>query len=580
MSAGTAAPAQVAARAAGLTAAEAAARLERDGPNRLIAPEGPHWARRIARNFTHLFALLLWAGAALAWPAGMPELSVAIVAVILVNATFSFVQEYRAERAVGALRQMLPQRVRVRRGDRQVEVAAEDVVVGDLVLLAAGDRVAADARLTSRTELRADMSALTGESVAVPRRSGGPDDLAQLFAGTFVVAGAGEAVVSATGMATELGHITALTQGAARHPSPMELQMARITRVVAVLSVTLGGLFFLAAGALGMDTTDRLLFAIGVIVANVPEGLLPTVTLSLAMATQRMARRNALVRQLSAVEALGEATVICTDKTGTLTANEMTVRRLWTPAGTAEVEGTGYEPAGSVHPVAGSPRLDDLRALALAAALCNDAALHRTADGWQMVGDPTEGALLTLARKLGLDPEEELRRRPRLSAVPFDSERKRMSTVHADGGALTAYVKGAPASVIDRCRLDDTTRREASAAAEAMARASLRVLAVARREGADPDAGAEVEHDLELLGLVGMEDPPRAEVAPAVARCRHAGIRVIIVTGDHAATAEAVARRTGVIDGPARVLDGAGLDALDDAALLGGCAGRTPSSRA
>ena len=266
---------------------------------------------------------------------------------------FSFVQEYRAERAVAALGRILPHQVRVRRDGRQTELRAEDIVPGDLVVLSAGDRVPADAQLVWDARLKVDMSTLTGESKPVWRRTGSDDGgegieaVDRVFAGTYVASGAAEAVVATTGMRTELGRITSLTAGAERHDSPLELEMRRVTRVVALLSVSLGAAFFLLAGSLGMGATERFLFAIGVIVANVPEGLLPTVTLSLALATQRMARRNAIVRRLSAVETLGETTVICTDKTGTLTENQMTVTRVWLPSGELDVDGTGYSPAGA-----------------------------------------------------------------------------------------------------------------------------------------------------------------------------------------------------------------------------------------
>jgi len=338
----------------GLTTAGARRRLAEVGPNVLAAPERPRWMRRFARNFVHLFALLLWAGAGLAALAGMPELSIAIACVIVVNAVFSFAQESRAERAVEALRRILPQSAVVRRDGRRQQVDAEELVPGDVLLLAAGDRISADARLLSSVELRVDMSTLTGESRPVARHVTGPDAgsgldaPALVFAGTHVFAGTAEALVSATGMATELGRIAGLTQRAERLRSPLELEMDRVTRVVAVLSVTVGAAFFVFAGALGMGLTERFLFAIGVIVANVPEGLLPTVTLSLALATQRMARRNAIVRRLSSVETLGCTTVICTDKTGTLTANEMTVRRVWIPGAEFDIEGTGYPPEGWV----------------------------------------------------------------------------------------------------------------------------------------------------------------------------------------------------------------------------------------
>ncbi len=564
------------AAAAGLTSERALLELERLGPNVLAETERPRWLLRFGRNFTHLFAVLLWVGALLALLGGQPPLAIAIVAVIVVNAIFSFAQEYRAERAVEALRGILPQRVRVRRDGRPREIAAEEIVPGDVVLLAAGDRVCADGELLQEIELRVDLSTLTGESRPVRRQVAGdshgrtgieaPD---RVFAGTHVVAGSGEALVTATGMDTELGRIAQMTQRTGRHPSPLELEMGRMTRLVAIMSVTIGAVFFVLAGSLGMGVTERFVFAIGVIVANVPEGLLPTVTLSLALATERMARRNAIVRRLSSVEALGATTVICTDKTGTLTANEMTVRRIWIAGTGLEVTGAGYAPQGIVETVGDQPDPAALAELARAGALCNDATLEAGRGRWTIIGDPTEAALLTLAHKVGLDPAAEANRYPRRRELPFDSARKRMTTVHASPNGLTAYVKGAPGTVIPRTTLDDAGRRAVLAEADGMARDSLRVLAIARRTGIRPtDDGDELERELELLGLVGMHDPPRPEVAEAISRCRGAGIRVVMVTGDHGLTAEAIARRIGLIEGRAAILDGAALDRLDDRGLV------------
>jgi P-type Ca2+ transporter type 2C len=571
-----AAPGEVTQGAPGLTSAAAERALQRVGPNALAEAEQPHWLARFARNFTHLFALLLWGGAALALLGGQPALSIAIVAVIVVNAIFSFAQEYRAERAVDALRKILPQRVRVRRDGGPREVTAEQVVPGDVLLLAAGDRVPADGDLVVAVELKVDMSTLTGESRPVRRHTSvgahgreGIEAPDRVFAGTHVVAGTAEAVVTQTGMATELGRIAQLTQQAQRHLSPLELEMARMTRLVAVMSVSIGAAFFLLAGTLGMGLTERFVFAIGVIVANVPEGLLPTVTLSLALATQRMARRNAIVRRLSSVETLGATTVICTDKTGTLTANEMTVRRVWTPLADLEVAGAGYAPVGEINARSGHLGIPELQELARAGALCNDATLVEADGRWQVIGDPTEGALLTLARKAGLDPTIESHRLPRRGEAPFDSGRKRMTTLHDTSDGRTAYVKGAPGSIVGRTTLDATARARMLEAADALARESLRVLAVAKRTGCPLDMAADAaEERLEFLGLVGMHDPPRPEVAAAVHRCRQAGIRVIMVTGDHGLTAEAIAQRIGLLSGRASILDGARIEGLDQQALV------------
>jgi len=552
----------VPAAAPGLSSEEARRRLESAGPNVIAKAEGPSVVAQLAANLVHLFALLLWVGALLALVGGMPELSAAIVVVILVNAVFAFVQEHRADRAVEALRDMLPHRVTVRRDGESTEILAEEVVPGDALLLAAGDRVAADADLVVSTDLRVDESTLTGESKPVA-----PE--AEVFAGTYVTAGAAEATVTATAMDTRFGRIAQLAQETERERTPLERELGRVTRLVAILSLSIGALFFVVAGALDMDLSDRFVFAIGVMVALVPEGLLPTVTLSLALATQRMARRNALVRRLSSVETLGETTVICTDKTGTLTENEMTVQRVWTLERELVVEGAGYDPFGRFltdgEVVDPAPLAELLRA----GLLCNDARLAQGHAGWGVVGDPTEGALVVVAEKGGLRHEAEAARAPRLRELPFSSERKRMTTIHLSGDERIAYVKGAPELIVPRSRLSGPERDRVVAAAEAMEHDALRVLALARRvlPAEAGETAEEIETDLEFLGLVGMLDPPRAEVPDALRRCRTAGIRVIMVTGDNGRTAEAIGRRIGLVDGAVHVIAGHELAALDDATL-------------
>jgi len=549
--------------AAGLTGEEVLARQAQFGPNVLAEPPRPSRLRQFGSQLVHLFALLLWLGAALALVGGLPQLTAAILVVILVNAVFAFAQEYRAERASEALRRVLPQTARVRRDGEEREVPAEELVPGDIVVLAPGDRVSADAEVLVRHELRVDNSTLTGESRPVE-----PERL--VYAGTHVARGTAEVAVVATGMATEFGRIAALTQRGKEEPSPLEVELRRVTRVVALVSFGLGSLFFVVAGFLGMGLEERFVFAIGVTVANVPEGLLPTVTLSLALGTQRMAKRNALVRRLSAVETLGETTVICTDKTGTLTENQMTVERVWSlEHGWFEVEGAGYEPFGrflhngqvtSAHP---------LRELLRCALLCNDARLAPGPAGTEIVGDPTEAALVVVAEKGGLRHEHEVARRPRIRDIPFDSTRKRMTTVHLVGGRRIAYVKGAAEVIVPRTTLDNDDQARVLAAAEEMERGALRVLAFARRVLPDGvETADDVERELELLGVAGMLDPPRPEVAAAIADCRVAGIRVIMVTGDSGFTAEAVARRIGLVHDDAHVIGPVDLDALADEELL------------
>ena len=543
----------------GLTSAEAETRLIEFGPNVLAEPSRPGHVRLLLANVVHLFALLLWAGAVLAWFAGMPELSLAIVVVVLVNAGFAFAQEYRAERATDALKRLLPTHARVRRDGVETEIPSEVLVPGDVLVLRPGDKISADADVLEQTELRVDNSTLTGESWPV-------DATTRVSAGTWVAAGVGEAVVTATGMRTEFGRIAEMSQAVARERSPLERELDRVTRFVAVIVVVLGVVFFVVAGALGMSTTERFVFAIGVMVANVPEGLLPTVTMSLGLATQRMARRNVLVRRLSSVETLGETTVICTDKTGTLTENQMTVTRVWTPAFELEVEGGGYDPHGRFRDNGGVVDPGPIRELLRAGMLCNDSRLAPGPTGWHVVGDPTEGALVVVGTKGGLRHEQEAARYPRVSELPFDSTRMRMSTVHLSAGRRVAFVKGAAESVVPLTTLGPDAQGQALSAAAGLERAGLRVLALARRDLDDDVAPtpSAVERELELLGLVGMVDPPRPEVRDAIARCRRAGIRVMMVTGDSGPTAVAVAAKIGLAGSRARVIEGAEVERTDD----------------
>lgn len=535
----------------GLSEAEASARLRRDGRNVLPAPpKTPAW-RELLAQMTHFFALMLWVAGGLAFVAGMPQLGVAIFVVILVNGVFAFVQENRAERASERLRDLLPRRATVVREGRHREIDASELVVGDLVLLDSGDRISADLRVTEAHALTMDTSLLTGESVAVPAAAGD-----ELLAGTFVVEGEARAVVSAIGSDTRLAAIAHLTQAGRRPRSPLAHELDRVVRTVAVIALGIGVAFFGIALVIGMDASDGFLFAIGVTVALVPEGLLPTVTLSLAMGAQRMATRHALVRRLESVETLGSTTFICTDKTGTLTRNEMDVVQVWTPAGTAEIAGRGYDPSVPIN--APAQLRDPLLRIGRTAARCSTGRAVRRNGSWEAQGDPMEAAIDVFARRLGVDVDADAAE-PVERLYPFDPRRRRMSVV--SGGQL--LLKGAPDAVLPRC-----TRLDGSAAAlEEMAARGLRVLAVARRPSAGlaEDASADaVETDLELLGLLGLEDPPRDTATEALAACRRAGIRVAMVTGDHPATARAIAAEVGLLGPDGIVVEGRDLPREDD----------------
>ncbi len=420
----------------GLTRAEAVARLAADGPNALPAARPPAAWRRLAAQMFHFFAIMLWVAGGLAFAAGLPALGVAIFVVILVNGAFAFVQEHRAERAAAALRELIPRRARVVRDGSPLELDAAEVVTGDLVLLESGDRISADLRAVVAHALSVDTSLLTGESAPVAVGVDVP-----LFAGTFVVEGDGAAIVTATGARTRLAGIASLTRAGHRPEGPLAIELRRVVRTIATIAVSVGTAFFALALALGTEPSDGFVFAIGVTVALVPEGLLPTVTLSLAIGAQRMAGRHALVRRLESVETLGSTTVICTDKTGTLTENEMPVVTVWTPAGEARISGCGYGPDAQVE--AAVDVRERLRELAVAAVLCSTGRAVAVDGRWVAHGDPMEAALDAFAHRLGVEGPAHAHAHTPEQRFPFDPRRRRMSLV-ADGRVL---VKGAPDAV-------------------------------------------------------------------------------------------------------------------------------------
>jgi P-type Ca2+ transporter type 2C len=592
----------------GLSTAEAEARAEIFGENMLSAKKPvPMW-KRFGAHLVNTFALLLWAATALSFLSDQAALGVAIVIVILINAVFAFVQEYRAEKAIEALRNLLPPMARVVRDGQVQDIEARGLVPGDVIYLEEGDLVSADARLVYSADLRVNNSALTGEVDPVVRRADSlcgtapsiTDVESFVFMGSTAVLGAGRAVVYATGMSTEFGKIAGLTQSVVERLSPLQRNVGRLSRIISAIAIILG-IFFGVVGkfVVGMSVLEAVVFAIGIIVANVPEGLLPTLTMSLSVAAQRMAKRHVLVKKLSSVETLGSTTVICTDKTGTLTANQMTVREVWLPGLPVEVSGVGYAPQGGFEADGAAITGDDKSRLdecLVAGALCNNARLKPPADEagvWGIVGDPTEAAMLVSATKGGFDVEDLHERFGRRYEHPFDSARKRMTVVCDTGEGLRAYTKGAPKETIELCThvravegvrpITDADRAAALAANDRLAREALRVIAVCTREVAaneDPAEIGEMEQKLTLLGLEAMQDPPRPEVTAAVAECHTAGIRVIMITGDYGLTAEAIARKIGIISHPlARIVTGKDLDTMDDEALRDALSGEVVFAR-
>jgi Ca2+-transporting ATPase len=553
---------------AGLSAAEAETRLRSVGPNVVTGRPGAGLVRRFARNFVHVLALLLWVAALFAFAGGLPELGWAIIAVVLINGVFTFAQEYRASRLLAALQMRLRGAARVRRDGAVVRVDAASLVPGDVIVLQEGDRVPADCRIISSAGLEVDQSALTGESLPVEKKpdAAGPGDLLQLapivYGGTLVARGDAEAVVFATGPRSQFGALTRFTYGTQQAEGPLEREVERLSLTTAVVAVAAGLVIWgISSIFLERSVREGLVFAIGVIVALVPEGLLPTLSLSLAIGAQRMARRNVLVRRLAAIEALGATDVICTDKTGTLTLNQLTVRKIWTPRAEYDLTGSGYEVAGRLQLVHGEPDEEGARRVLAAMALTCNAEVESVADGVARVsGDPTETAILVAARKVGVSPEA-----VRLGEIPFDSFRRLMSTIDRDGSGLTLHTKGAPDSVLARCAAAPAS---AAAAADAYAGQGMRVLAAARRRlDREPSEGDDPERGMEFLGLVGMVDPLRPEAVAAVAQARRAGVRVVIITGDHPGTAAAVAAQAGVTAGAPHVVLGSDIDTMSPSAL-------------
>jgi P-type Ca2+ transporter type 2C len=582
----------------GLTADEARSRLALYGPNRLhVVKPASLDLKRLLDQISHSMALLLWAAGLIAIIGGRPILGFVIWVVVLVNAVFSFWQEYRAERAISSLETLLPDYARILRAGAEASLPAADIVPGDVLVLAEGDNIPADARVVQEFGLRVNNANLTGEALPA-RKSAEASARLELteverpnlvFAGTSVSSGTARAVVFATGSLTQFGRIARLTQETPELPSRLQTEMQRITRYFTLAALGIGALSFLWGVTQGkIPWLPAFLLGIGIIVAVIPEGLVPTLTLSLAIAVQRLARQGVLVKSLAMMETVGTTSVICTDKSGTLTQNQMTVREIWTGDRNYRASGSGYDPKGSLAPSPSGKDKDDLRLLFSAATLCNNARLLPPVPErpkWSYLGDQTEAALRVLALKGGVDESEESQRLPRIHEIPFDARRKRMSTIHQRGdGEEIAFVKGAPREVLHLCTmiriqgenrpLDQELRTRILSANDGYARNALRVLALAYRQlpprtGAGADYSSDsVEGELVFLGLAAMMDPPRPEVAEAVERCKKAGIRLVMITGDYGLTADSLARRVGMLttENP-RILTGAELDQLSDAQL-------------
>jgi len=587
----------------GLTSVEAAGRRDRYGPNVLREAERTPTGRRLLAQFTDPLVVLLAVAVAIslgAWAVdgadGLPFDAIVITAILLANGLLGFAQERRAEQAVAALRRMTAVTASVRRDGALQRVRAADVVPGDVLLLAEGDAVSADARLVETASLMVAEAALTGESEAVLKDPSAlaltaalGDRFNMVFNGTAVVRGRGEAIVTATGMATEMGAVARLLGSTAQPATPLQVEVGRIGRalgaaVIAIAIVVVAAIFATADIRTASDVVAVLLVGVSLAVAAVPEGLPAILSVVLALGVQRMARRRAIVKRLSSVETLGSASVIGSDKTGTLTRNEMTIERIVTPSAEITVTGSGYRPEGELRrdgaPLDDPLLLDEVAAVLAGGCLANDAVLRHEGDTWTIQGDPTEAAFLVAEAKVAGLQERRRARFERVGEIPFTSERKLMTTLQADadrGGAIAVVTKGAPDVLLARCAaervggdlhpLTSERRAELRAMVERLADDALRPLAVAYRplpSRAECAPDVALEHELVLLGFVGILDPPRPQAAAAIAEAAAAGVRVVMITGDHPRTAARIARDLGILGADGRVVTGTELAALHD----------------
>jgi Ca2+-transporting ATPase len=580
----------------GLTTEEAKTRLKKHGFNTLVEKKATSFSYRFLSHFKDLFGVLLLFASVLSAVSGLWQLSLIILGVVLLNIFFSLFQESRAEKAMQTLKHWMPEYAKVIRDGELQKVLVKELVPGDIVVLEEGDRVPADARLITAFDLWTNNVPLTGESEPQPRNAKAAkavdraylDSPNLVFMSTSVAKGRGKAVVLATGMDTQFGKIANLTQTIREESSPLQKEIANMAKYDFIVAVVVGSVFFLTSMIwLNLDFYSSILFMIGVMVACVPEGLQVTVSSALAINVLKMVKQHVLVKRLSAVQTLGSVTVICTDKTGTITKGEMTVKKLWVKNRVIEVSGIGYTPVGDFTLNGSALKAQEAGAvekLLEIAALCNGAKIDPPSDKnftWSVIGDPTDGALTVAALKYGINVQNLLAEKPVIHIMPFDFTKKRMTTVHRLNGDVLIHTKGAPRSILSVCnkilvddRVEEFSRknlRSAEAKIREFANEGLRVIAVAYKKlpKNEYSKDAKIEKDMVFVGLAAMRDPPRIEVKKAVAKAKQAGIKTVIITGDYGPTAQVVAREVGIVDAKCcNIVRGVDLDALDDEAIV------------
>jgi magnesium-transporting ATPase (P-type) len=582
--------------ASGLTTEEAKVRLKKYGFNMLVEKKQFSILYKLPVHFKDLFGVLLLVASVLAAIGGMPELSIGILGVVFINIFFSLLQESRAEKAMQTLKNWMPEYARVFRDGELTKVLVKEIVPGDIIFLEEGDRVPADARLIEAFDLWTNNVPLTGESEPQPRSAKPAETVDKayldspnlIFMSTSVAKGQGKAVVITTGMSTQFGQIANLTQAIRDETSPLHREIERTAKYDFILAVIVGSAFFSASILwLHLDFATSILFMIGVMISLVPEGLQVTVSSALAINVLKMVKENVLVKRLSAVQTLGSVTVICTDKTGTITKGEMTVKKLWVKDKIVEVSGIGYNPTGDFTLNGKALQVGETAAvekLLEVAALCNGAKIEPPSDrnrAWNVIGDPTDGALIVAALKYGLNIEDALAEKPIINIIPFDFARKRMTTVHKLNGDVYVYAKGAPRNILSVCKkiLEDgkveTLTSEKLQLIEnkihAFAGEGLRVIAVAYKKllMSEYSKAEAVEKDMVFIGLAAMMDPPRLEVRDAVTKAKQAGMKTVIITGDYGPTARVVAQEVGIVTPECcNVIRGIDLDTLNDEAIV------------
>jgi calcium-translocating P-type ATPase len=576
----------------GLSKKEIQKRQVKYGTNTIVEKKSHTIILNFFVQFKDLFAIILLTASLFSFLVGAKLNAIIILGIVLLNATIGFFQEYRSERAIRALKKLLPSYVRVIRDGQETQILTSELVPGDLIVLEEGDSVPADARVIEEFELSTNNATLTGESKPkrktikpIFRHHAQITDIPNLvFMGTDITYGEGKAIVFSTGMNTEFGKITGLTQQIGIEYSPLQIELFKLAKLVTKIAIVVGFLGITVGWLSGEPLVEMFLFSLGIMVAVVPEGLPATVSVALAAGVQRMARRKALLKKLSAVETLGCTSVICTDKTGTLTKGEITVKELWIPGKNVEVTGTGYEPKGDFlinNKKISNKDLKEFDLLFTVSALCNNAKLIEPTKGkkrWSTIGDPTEDALITLVDKAGWDQEKVMKTKQRIFELSFSSVRKRMTSIHKDEkGNIQSYIKGAPESILKCCthilingkreKITETHRKEILAKNDNMAQQAYRVLAFAWRDLPDTKMNytiENIEHDLTFVGLCGMIDPPREEVPEAVKVTYKAGVKIIMITGDYGLTAKAIAQQIGIAFKNTEVIEGEAIDKISD----------------